>query len=150
MSHLRVTVSGVRNRTHIVYVSSWLRQAVAAAGGSATLVEINCAGRIAAEFDRPDNLLSGIDVTLVDRHAAGVGAHAFVSIGSPATRAWLRFRCSPSAWPLRTVVVDEGIGSYGDVATKRAAMRREGSREPWASVRAWAGVAARRVLPDES
>ena len=40
MSQLRVTVSGVRNRTHIVYVSSWLRQAVA--GGSATLVEINC------------------------------------------------------------------------------------------------------------
>ena len=150
MSQLRVTVSGVRNRTHIVYVSSWLRQAVATAGGSATLVEINCAGRVEAEIDRPDNVLSGIDVTLVDRHASGVGPHAFVSIGSPAMRAWLRFRCSPSAWPLRTVVVDEGIGSYGDIATKRAAMRREGSKEPWTTVRAWAGVAARRVLPDES
>jgi hypothetical protein len=154
MSHLRVTVSGIRNRTHVVYVASWLRHAVGelgdSAGGAATLVEINGAGRIADEIDRSDGLLADIDVRLVDHHPTASGRHYFVSIGSPGTRAWARFRASPSAWPLRTVVVDEGIGSYGTVATKRAAMRREGSREPWATVRAWAGVAARRVLPDES
>lgn len=154
MTNLRVTVSGVRNRTHVVYVASWLRHAVAAprdtTGGQATLVEINGAGRIADEIARDDSLLADIDVRLVEHHPATSGQHFFVSIGSPGTRAWARFRSSPSAWPLRTVVVDEGIGSYGTVATKRAAMRREGSREPWATVRAWAGVAARRVLPDES
>jgi hypothetical protein len=150
MTPLRVTVSGIRNRTHVVYVASWLRQALHARGVPATLVEINGANRIAAELERSDSLLADIDVEFVERHPSSAGPHYFVSIGSPGTRAWARFRCSPSAWPLRTVAVDEGIGSYGDVATKRAALRREGSREPWSTVRALAGVAARRLLPDES
>jgi hypothetical protein len=150
MTHLRITVSGIRNRTHVVYVASWIRHTVAAHGGPATLVEINGAGRIADEIVRNDGLLTDIDVRLVDDYPTTSGQHFFVSIGSPNTRAWARFRLSPSAWPLRTVVVDEGIGSYGTVATKRAAMRREGAREPWATIRAWAGVAARRMLPDES
>jgi hypothetical protein len=150
MTHLRVTVSGVRNRTHVVYVASWLRHAVVAHGGPATLVEINGAGRISDEIARCDSLLADIDVRLVDHHSPTSAPHYFVSIGSPGTRAWARFRLSPSAWPLRTVVVDEGIGSYGDVATKRAALRREGSPEPWATTRALAGTGARRILPDES
>lgn len=150
MTHLRVTVSGIRNRTHVVYVASWLRHAVATRGMPATLVEINGAGRLVDEIDRTDSLLADIDVSLVDHHPTTSSPHFFVSIGSPGTRSWARFRMSPSSWPLRTVVVDEGIGSYGTVATKRAAMRREGSHEPWATVRAWAGVAARRLLPDES
>jgi hypothetical protein len=150
MTPLRVTVSGIRNRTHVVYVASWLRKAVADEGEPASLVEINGSGRIAEELCRADGLLAGIDVSVVDRHPTRSGRHYFVSIGSPGMRAWARFRCSPSAWPLRTVVVDEGIGSYGTVATKRAALRREGSREPWLTVRALAGRAARRLLPDES
>ncbi len=150
MTQLRVTVSGIRNRTHVVYVASWLRQALAAHQVSATLVEINSAGRLAVEIARPDSLLTDIDVRMVERHPSSSMPHFFVSIGSPGMRAWARFRSSPSAWPLRTVVVDEGIGSYGDVATKRAAMRREGSTEPWATIRAVVGARARRMLPDES
>jgi hypothetical protein len=96
---------------------------------------------------RDDSFLGDLAVTVVERHPTTTGLHYFVSIGAPATRAWARFRCSPSAWPLRTVAVDEGIGSYGDLTTKRAALRREGSREPWATVRAGVGVAARRLLP---
>lgn len=150
MTPLRVTVSGIRNRTHVLYVVSWLRQVLRSHDGSATLVEINGTGRIAAELERNDSFLADLAVTVVERHPTTTGLHYFVSIGAPATRAWARFRCSPSAWPLRTVAVDEGIGSYGDLTTKRAALRREGSREPWATVRASVGVAARRLLPHAS
>jgi hypothetical protein len=150
MTPLRVTVSGIRNRTHVLYVVSWLRQILRSHDGSATLVEINGSGRLAAELERDDCFLADLAVNVVERHPSTTGLHYFVSIGAPATRAWARFRCSPSAWPLRTVAVDEGIGSYGDVATKRAALRREGSREPWATVRAGVGVASRRLLPSAS
>lgn len=147
MTTLRVTVSGIRNRTHVVYVVSWLRQVLQSHDGAATLVEINGTGRIAAEAERDDNLLADLAVSVVERHPTTTGVHYFVSIGAPATRAWVRFRCSPSAWPLRTVAVDEGIGSYGDLSTRRAALRREGSTEPWATVRAGVGLASRRALP---
>jgi hypothetical protein len=150
MTPFRVTVSGIRNRTHVVYVVSWLRQVLGSDDLSATLVEINGTGRIAAELARDDSFLADLRVTVVERHPTTTGLHYFVSIGAPATRAWARFRSSPSAWPLRTVAVDEGIGSYGDLTTKRAALRREGSREPWATVRASVGVGARRLLPHTS
>ncbi len=85
MTHLRVTVSGVRNRTHVVYVASWLRHAVVAHGGPATLVEINGAGRISDEIARCDGLLADIDVRLVEHHSPTSAPHYFVSIGSPGT-----------------------------------------------------------------
>jgi hypothetical protein len=151
MDHLRVTVSGTRNRTHVLYVASWLRHVLADGRvRSVSVVELNSGGRIRDELERPDGILRDIGpIELVDRHVHE-GEHAFVSIGSPGIKTWARFRLSPGAWPLRTIVVDEGIGSYGDVSTKRAAMRREGSSEPWLTVRAWAGVVGRRLLPDES
>lgn len=151
MEPLRITVSGTRNRTHAIYVASWIRHILQDEQTEATVVERNCGGRLREEFEREDGLLRSISgATWVAAHPTQRGAHYFVSIGSPGIKTWFRFRVSPSAWPLHTVVVDEGIGSYGSVATRRSAMRREGSREPWATVRAWATALSRRVLPDES
>jgi len=147
----RITVSGMRNRTHAIYVASWIRHALADADAEATVTGRNCGGHLRDEFEREDGLLRGVPgATYAEVHPKRRGPHSFVSIGSPGIKTWFRFRLSPRAWPLRTVVVDEGIGSYGSFSTRRSALRREGSREPWATVRACATAISRRVLPDES
>ena len=148
MTTHRVTVSGVRNRTHIVYVASWLRHAGGRAGDRFEVVERNSADRLRRELDDPQGLLSGLEtVEVVDRHVARDGRHSLVSIGSQGIKAWGKLRFSPSAWPLETVVVDEGIGSYGNATTRRAAMRREGSGAVRATLYAYGGATARRLIP---
>lgn len=148
MGPLRVTVSGLRTGVHGVYVTSWLRHALAAGACEISIVKLNSTEHAGAEFDERV-AVEFPDVRVGKEHPEGRGRHAFVSIGSPAIAAWTRFRVSRSAWPLHTVVVDEGIGSYGNVTTRRSALRREGTREPMATVRASARYAAQRVLADE-
>jgi hypothetical protein len=67
---------------------------------------------------------------------------------------------APSLWLLRSiggrrrfgvrdvVVVDEGLGSYGTVLTRRRAMQREGAGAGWATVRAAAVSASRSMARD--
>lgn len=150
MTTARVSISGMRRHTHAIYVASWLR-------------------RLLDETDRPIDVVdldagSAPDTTLVRRlvgllgdperlhvlpdHRTRTGDHHYVAVGAPGIKPWLRLR-SRTRGPLTTVVVDEGLGSHSTWPVRRAALRREGTPEPRATIRATGVTAAKRFLTDE-
>ncbi|MGL5928644.1 MAG: hypothetical protein ACRCY8_06895 [Dermatophilaceae bacterium] len=160
---LRVVVAGVRSTTHLVYAASWLRHA-ADDGARQEIVVDDLGSRPFLGRDRVDpsdavRLLS-LDGRLDVRPAgSSVGSSAWwaaeggeervlLSVGAPATKAWARMRAAAPGRRPGVVVVDEGLGSYGDWRTRRAAWGRQGVREPWRTVRALALAGAGRVLTD--
>ena len=75
---------------------------------------------------------------VLDEHwlpAPGV-ERVLLSIGAPGTRAWSRLVLAGRGRRPRVVVVDEGLGSFGDVRARREAYRRQGGRGAWPAVRA--------------
>lgn len=154
----RVLVAGVRSRTHLVYAASWLR-AQATRGHDTQRVGVLPTGdflgrpRVSAA-DSMELLGSATrgavetdaDVTSV---AAATGAPVtLLCIGAPALRLILPAITASRRIP-RVVVVDEGLGSYGDATTRRAAYRRNGGSRVWSRVRAGAVSLGRRVLTGE-
>lgn len=160
VGHLVLT--GVRSRSHLVYAASYVRDrlarlASADPGGSRLDVMVLSTGD--ALGHGPDRELQ-VRAMLDDRRlhlrfddtdawVRAVPASAeLLCIGAPSVRAFASFVRVHRRRP-RVVVVDEGIGSYGSWATRRAAYRREGGTEPRSTVRALAVAAGARLLPDE-
>lgn len=149
---LQVTVSGARNRTHLLHVASWVRRA--ASGGASVAVVDHDADR-AGRAIGPDDLASVVGsipgVYTARAHVDSDDAEpVYVAVGAPGIKPWLRLQRRAGAHRrLRVVVVDEGLGTYGSWWTRRAAMRREGVSSPVAEVRATAVSLAAVALMTE-
>ena len=86
----------------------------------------------------PDDPAMTLTTRVLPEHwlvAPGV-ERVLLSIGAPGTRAWSRLVLAGRGRRPRVVVVDEGIGSFGDVRARREAYRRQGGRGAWPAVRA--------------
>lgn len=158
-NHVRVFLSGVRSVTHLLYASSYLHHLIADTGASVTLVDLGLGQYLGRANVTAQNLreMCGDDpeLTLVGTdgappwHGNRDERCVYMGVGAPGIKPYLRLRLANPSRRLHVVVIDEGLGSYGDWRTKRDALRREGGREPWASLRSSAVSAARRTLTDE-
>lgn len=149
---VEVVVTGVRSRTHLVHLAAYLRGAdgplhVTYLAGGRFLGKANVG---TDDIRRFLALPTGARLRIVDSVAALADLPdrplTYLSVGAPGIRAWLTMRRAAPRRPIRTVVTDEGLGTYGDWRTRRAAWRRQGIREPWTTTRALAVEAAVRGL----
>lgn len=156
---IRVTVSGVRNVSHLVHAHSYLTHL---AGTDRRPIIVSYLG--SGEFLGRDNVptqeadrLLGLEGRLpverptgADRFAARSGeARVLLCVGAPATRALAQMMRAAPRQPPRVVVVDEGIGTYGDRSTRLAAYRRQGARGPWPIIRSAVVAGADRIVTAE-
>jgi hypothetical protein len=156
---VRVFLSGVASVTHLVYVASYLRHLLAACDTPVIVVNVglrrfmgraNVGAQDVAALLPDDARLSVVSPEGPDRwHSRPGERRVYVGVGAPGIKPYLRLRASAVGRPLRVVVVDEGIGSYGDWRTRRDSWRREGAGRQWSAVRALAVTGARRLLTDE-
>ena len=156
--YVDVVLTGVQSLTHLVYASSYLRHRLTT-DGSVDGIRLFVAPtrELLAKFSESevrdllpaDERLTTILVEPGSRWWRGLGADCvLLSIGAPGTRALARLlRARWGRKPL-VVVVDEGIGSYGNWRSRRAAYARKGGREPEVSLRAAAVAGANAVVPD--
>ncbi|WP_374968547.1 hypothetical protein [Terrabacter sp. BE26] len=154
----RVILSGVRSVTHLVYAASWLRHHVAQVEGTVQVVVLDVgAGFGLARVDehqvralRPDHPRLLVETEVREEHwrvPHGVDL-VLLSIGLPGTRAWTRLVLAGRGRRPRVVVVDEGIGSFGDLRSRREAYRRQGGSALRSVVRAGVVSAGGRLLTD--
>lgn len=156
--YVDVVLTGVQSLTHLVYASSYLRHRLNtddAIDGIRLFVAPT--PELLAKFSEAevrgllpaDERLTTIIVQPGTPWWRGLSVDCvLLSIGAPGTRALTRLlRARRGRKPL-VVVVDEGIGSYGNWRSRRAAYRRKGGRDPEVSLRAAAVAGANAVVPD--
>ncbi|MFW5474971.1 hypothetical protein ACOCJ5_16805 [Knoellia sp. CPCC 206450] len=154
---VRVTLAGVRSATHLVHAGGWLRHLLAHEdadvvvdylGSGSFLGRDNVAEEHVREFlpDGPRVRLRPVGAPDHGRPVLGE-RRVLLSVGAPGIKPFLRLVARERTRP-EVVVIDEGIGTYGDWRTRRDAWRRQGGREPWPTVRAAAVSTAARVLTD--
>lgn len=154
-----VTLSGVRSRTHLVHVASYVRHLLATCAGEVVVRSMGTAGflgrttvtaedvvgflpdpaRLAVHTDPdPAALAPGRDVDWV-----------YLAVGAPGIKPWLRMAAHQPLHRPHVVVVDEGLGTYGTWRTRRDAWVRQGGGLVWPTVRALAVSSAVGLLTDE-
>ncbi len=145
--------TGVASRGHLPYGVSWLRELLRRDPGDVELRLFPARSFHRREAIPPaavEALLDDPRVTVVPAADAGpVPKQArlwLLSTGAVGIKPWLRLKRRHPTRPLTVVVTDEGLGTYGDRDSRHRALRREGVREPWATVRAGAVHAATRTL----
>ncbi|KAB7741923.1 hypothetical protein GA707_17120 [Nostocoides sp. F2B08] len=142
-----VVLSGVRGRTHLVYAASFLR----------TLTD-----RVSVHYlSGPDFLGAKVTSDEVLTHLPeGVrlemcssadelpprGPLTYIAVGAPGLRPLAAMRRAQLFRRIDVVVVDEGLGSYGDRRTRYAAYRRQGGHAVRSAVRAAAVDLGARTL----
>lgn len=142
---MTVLITGVRSRTHLVYVASYLR----------TLPEdtqvryVEGGGFLSATVSR-DEVINALPlkVEFVDSTTglAPKGPITYVAVGAPGLRPLAALRRADPLRRITTVVVDEGLGTYGDWRTRRAAYLRQGGSQTRSTVRAAAIATGDRTL----
>ena len=156
---IRVFLSGVQSVTHLVYASSYLRHLIAHTEASVTLVDLGV-GRFLGQAnvsaqDLHEVLGGGRGLTVVAPegtarwHSEPGEQCIYMGVGAPGIKPYVRLRAAQPSRKLPVVVIDEGIGSYGNWRTRRDAGRRQGGHEPWLSIRALAVGTATGLLTDE-
>lgn len=154
-----VTLSGVRSRTHLVHVASYVRHLLATRAGEVVVRSLGTAGflgrttvtaedvvgflpedpRLAVHTDpAPAALAPGADVDWV-----------YLAVGAPGIKPWLRMAAHQPLHRPHVVVVDEGLGTYGTWRTRRDAWVRQGGGRVWPTVRALAVTGATGLLTGE-
>ena len=156
---VRVFLSGVASVTHLMYAASYLRHLLATSDAPVIVVNVglrqfmgraNVSAQDVAALLPDDPRLSVVAPEGPDRWRSQPGERrVYVGIGAPGIKPYLRLRAASGGRPLHVVVVDEGIGSYGDWRTRRDSWRREGGRGPGPTVRALAVAGARHLLTNE-
>lgn len=151
-----VILTGVSSVTHLLYAASWLR------------AELDAGVEIDLTIREPGTFFGQTRVTETDlatylprdeRLRITHGAHTayaegfsssltLLCVGAPGLRTFAELTRRLRRRP-RVVVVDEGIGSYGDVHTRLAAYRRAGGRGPWPVVRAASVAGGHRLLTSQ-
>ncbi|MEO7000113.1 MAG: hypothetical protein ABI112_18710 [Terracoccus sp.] len=156
--YVDVVLTGVQSLTHLVYASSYLRHRLDT-DGSIDGIRLFVAPTqvLLAKFSEAevrallpsDERLTTIIVEPGTPWWRGLAADCvLLSIGAPGTRALARLLGARWGRKPLVVVVDEGIGSYGNWRSRRAAYVRKGGREPEVSLRAAAVAGANAVVPD--
>jgi hypothetical protein len=154
----RVVLTGVRSVTHLVYAASWLRHHVAQVEGVVQVVVLDVGSgfghaRVGEEDVRaylPEHPRLVVETEVRPGHwrAPREVDLTLLSIGLPGTRAWTRLVVAGRGRRPKVVVVDEGIGSFGNVRSRRDAYRRQGGGALRTLVRAGVVSAGGAVLTD--
>ena len=157
---MRVTLAGVRSATHLLHAGGYLRHLLATTTGSVVVDYLGSGtflGRDPVSNEHVHSLLPRDDRLTLQvpgwpsvtpgRAGAGGERRILLSVGAPGIKPYLRLLARECSRP-EVVVLDEGIGTYGDWRTRRDAWRRQGGREPWPTVRSLAVTAASRLLTD--
>ncbi|GAB3578521.1 polysialyltransferase family glycosyltransferase [Calidifontibacter terrae] len=149
---MRVLITGVRSRTHLIHLAAFLRKALT----EESQIDVDYVGggrflgnAAVSEQDVRDAFPDDPRLTVVMRDAVPADVPAdltYLSVGAPGLKPWLRLKRAQPRGSVRVVVTDEGLGTYGGLATRRAAWRRQGVREPWRTARAVAVEAGSRTL----
>ncbi len=143
----RVAVSGVRSRTHLIYVASYLRSLLDR--GDVLEVSYLSGGRFigAASVDQSDVLSllptsEQMHITMADNYVDWVipADVIYVAVSAPGIKPWARLKATNPTGSIEVVVTDDGIGSYGNWRSMRASYARQGRVGWWAPIRA-SGVA---------
>lgn len=147
-----VILAGVRNLTHLVYAASYVRNLLEAGPVHVAVLDTGTflgKARVSPE-DVAATLPTDPDLSIShpvgdERWAVPAEHHRILlSIGAPSLRAYsalLRTGRRPEV-----VVIDEGIGSYGDWRARRDGYRRNGGQGAWPVVRAMSVATGNRVL----
>lgn len=142
---MSVVVTGVRSRTHLVYVASYLRTLPP----DTTVRYLEGGGFLSATVSRDEvRKALPLDVEFADSATALApkGPVTYVAVGAPGLRPLAALRRTDPLRRITTVVVDEGLGTYGDWATRRAAYLRQGGSQLKSTVRAAAIATGNRTL----
>ena len=147
-----VVLAGVRNLTHLVYAASYVRSLLPCGEVHIAVLDTGTfLGKTRVTHERVEAILPddpGIDVS----HPVGDERwsvppeyrRVLLSIGAPSLRAYsalIRNGRRPDV-----VVIDEGIGSYGDWRARRDGYRRNGGSGAWPVVRAMSVATGDRFL----
>lgn len=151
---VRVHVAGLSSRSHLVYAASYVRHLLGRTSGPVEVVARPSggfrgtnpltAGDVGRAFPE-DPLLSYVHPGTPRRPGSRT---VLLSVGVPGIKPYLGLLRGERR-PAWVVVCDEGIGTYGDFGTRLAALRREGTRTPRASLVAGARTTADVVLTDQ-
>ncbi|TWE12125.1 hypothetical protein [Rudaeicoccus suwonensis] len=150
---MRVVITGVRSRTHLIHIAAYLRHQLTAGeslqvsyvgGASGSIGRASVTESDVRAFLPQDGALE-LEITGSEAYDAP-GDLTYVSVGAPGIKPWVSMRRNGIRRSITTVVTDEGIGTYGDWRTRRDAWRRQGVPEPWRSVRAVAVETAAHTL----
>lgn len=146
----QLIISGAKSRSHLVYLASYLRTIVgkddAVTAFFLPLPPFLHADAVTLEDARaafPDGLV--IKEGLADWSAQD--ETTYICVGAPGIRVLrtLTKAMGRKVSSLRIVVVDEGIGSYGDMRAALAARLRQGEKLPVAALKAALGAGLRHV-----
>lgn len=146
---IRVAYSGVRTATHLVYIASWVRHQLDHSDRRIVITDLDAgprAHRRHVDIAGQSLLPSSDRLDIVAGHEGLAPVDVYLAVGAPGIKPWVGLKRSSITRSFRTIVVDEGIGSYGTWRTRRAALRREGAPAPWATARAASVAAASRIL----
>ena len=147
----RVWLSGISSVTHLVQAASYLRP-LSAREPDAVLVPLGAGAFLGRRNVKPEDFAERLPAGM--QRGSGWRSRpgerlVYVAVGAPGIKPLLRLRAANPGRRLHVVVVDEGLGSYGDWRSRRDAWQREGGGRVWPTVRAWAVLSARVRLTDE-
>lgn len=151
-----VILTGVSSVTHLLYAASWLRAQLDSGVAIDLMIRepgtffgraAVTAADIATYLPRDERLriTQGVHTAYAEISSASL---TLLCVGAPGLRTFAQLTRRLRRRP-RVVVVDEGIGSYGDVHTRLAAYRRTGGRGPWPVVRAASVAGGHRLLTSQ-
>jgi Alpha-2,8-polysialyltransferase (POLYST) len=151
----RIFISGIASQTHILHVASYLTHALAATTGPVFVVNLSLGSFLGKSRVNLADLTSRIPksdrLTIVDnaqkQWQCKPGEQLqYIAVGAPGIKPYSRLRLAAKLRPILVIVVDEGLGSYGNWQTRRDAWARESGRRLWPTVRALTIAAGQKVL----
>lgn len=154
-----MTLSGVRSRTHLLHVASYVRHLLATRIGEVVVHSLGTAGFLGRTTVTAEDVVAFLPehprlTVHTDPAPAALapGRHAewiYLAVGAPGIKPWLRMAAHQPRHRPHVVVVDEGLGTYGTWRTRRDAWVRQGGGRVWPTVRALAVSGATGLLTDE-
>lgn len=118
-----IEIHGARSQTHLLYAASYAH-AMMARYSKVLLLDVDA--RIGPDVRTSPWLRRlGARIEFVDRLPPSLGRIDRAYVGSPAIRRV--FDLDRPRPPARSIILDEGLGSYGSIRTRFGALRREGS-----------------------
>lgn len=143
-----IGVSGVRSRTHVVYLTSYLR--TRAAAGEIELFDLDDSPLLSGANPSPEWTAFTESCACSVRGSTALvgGPDVYVAVGRPGIKPILRM-AARRRLPGKVVVTDEGIGSYGTSVARLGALVREGKSQPRAFATVLGGMFASTIVRSE-
>lgn len=146
----------MRSPTHLVYAASYVRSLLEDGAGPVEVVAVGAVDYLGGVPFTGEELAAGLPThpaltvraASVDEFRRTSRAVELVCVGAPTVRGWASFVASHRGRRPRVVVVDEGLGSYGDRDSRRRAYRRQGGSRLRSATRAAVVASGNRLLCD--